>query len=121
MREIKFRGRNAELPACWIYGYFVAVNGMCYIHNKEGIWKIRAGTEGQYIGLKDKNGKDIFENDIVAYNYQDKRDIYTIIWDGVGFVCEKPEPHYNFLDACIWDKVEVIGNIHENPELLKEV
>jgi hypothetical protein len=56
-RLIKFRGRHAEHPVCWIYGYFVVVEGGCHIVNDAGTWKIRAGTEGQFIGSTTRTRK----------------------------------------------------------------
>ncbi|EQC2385999.1 YopX family protein [Listeria monocytogenes] len=80
----------------------------------------------QYTGLKDKNGKKIFEGDIVRningeYSYIGivNKDRYTFYIKGVA-----PEDNYDFADVS--DTVTgkssliVIGNIHENPELLEE-
>ena len=78
----------------------------------------------QYTGLKDKNGKEIYEGDIciVSLSYfKIKDEKATVIFHNGAFQfqygCEKffSKPH----DA--WDKVEVIGNIHDNPELLGKI
>ncbi len=111
MREIKFRARNAELPRCWVYGYFVIQLGVCYIINQDGKFKVIADTEGQYTGLKDKKGVEIYKGDIVKCS-KCVGAIYEIKWNdyhcGWGFI--KPEV----------EGFEIIGNIYEHRELLNE-
>ncbi len=65
MREIKFRARNANVPRCWIYGYFVIENGHNFIINEDGKFPVIADTESQYTGRKDCNDKEIYEGDVV--------------------------------------------------------
>lgn len=82
----------------------------------------------QFTGLKDRNGKDIYEGDILAWhsNIYRKQDwVGLVLYRGAGFAVQESDKSYSspeWLDcACRKDAniIEVIGNIHENPELLE--
>ena len=142
MREILFRGKWLG-NGSWVEGAFCPKNcdsifgQMVYCPSiikldepDDGYWfDVDPATVGQYTGLKDKNGKRIFEGDILRH-CNDNPDS-EIEEKGVAFWDEKycgwrrtsnGEFHHGVVDTyrlspdCVY---EVIGNIHDNPELLK--
>lgn len=78
----------------------------------------------QYTGLKDKNGTEIYEGDIVEVIFDGKLRIFQVVFDlsELDFKATNGTEHYgnNFEYLTCCDEVRIIGNIFENPELLKE-
>ena len=119
MREIKFRAKIKNPHADkWVYGYLVSET---YINEKNnlGYTPVRKETVGQYTGLHDKNGKEIYEGDIVYVVSEDENAF--ILWDE-----ETARYIIQFNGWCAdfdnyYDKeLEVIGNIYDNPDLLEK-
>lgn len=123
MREILFRGKRTDFNR-WIEGYLYRLseklNPFIMIKNEGGTaFEVIPETVGQYTGLTDKNGKKICEGDILRYTIDGDVYIYVCFWDDGN--CEfglKNEKRDFGLAYAPHDK-EIIGNIHDNPELLK--
>lgn len=128
MREILFRGKIIELceyQGQWLEGFYGVENAKSFIAipKENGLNGFYCDTEtvGEYTGLTDKNGKKVFEGDICkAYicraDTVEKEVIGTICFeDGTfEFKCEHDSVYiYPLLEV-----LEVIGNIHDNPELM---
>lgn len=146
MREIKFRGVRTDNGE-WVYGWYAPLvcNDRTIIPNIKDSngsdWKIKEETVGQYTGLKDKNGKEIYDGDIVAFGLgrgfgYDVKDVHrgVVYYEDGSFRLGDiySSDGYNELGNVLYEAMnvegkfyadaicEVVGNIHENPELLEE-
>ena len=149
MREILFRGKmeNGE----WLYGFYHNETSIespssdrkvtrHHIYTQDFDKFVIPETVGQFTGLTDKNGKKIFEGDIVKVTYIEKREYMGVKYDNeyslIEQVCYSIEkacymlcikydditmfrPIHNFENLVTIKNLEVIGNIHDNPELLE--
>ena len=124
MREIIFRGKRVDNGE-WVEGYFVNLWLMHYqkhqpiiTDNNAVSYDVDPSTVGQYTGLCDKNGKKIFEGDIVAFTAYGFDYVGTVefAYGSFSVMCEHASP---FLDQAVSKHgAYIIGNMHDNPELL---
>ena len=119
MRPIKFRGKSIETGK-WVEGYLFCSWDKAFI-----LWgttagipnmvKVDSATVGQYTGLKDKNGKEIWEGDVIKDTGGCAPKIGAVIYENGEF-----RGLYNFpKQDNVCGFCEIIGNIHDNPEPLK--
>ena len=139
MREILFRGKRLDNGE-WVEGAFLndrdgafyicpAASDITYGDNGKrrriGCWySVDLFSVGQYIGLKDKNGKRIFEGDILGsryyYLYPDNVAVEVVKWFCNSWVIQEGDRLPTMLEEDeIMPYSEVIGNVHDNKELLK--
>lgn len=137
MRTIKFRGQcvpDSKYAGEWVEGGYAPPNEDCKEQNEGLIVTFLGGncscsyhvipeTVGQYTGLKDKNDVEICEGDIVAWNRDELK--YVVMFCNGSFYANvdmSNEPFFGFL---LWYmcreefRCTIIGNIHDNPELLE--
>ena len=120
MREILFRGKTQQYTR-WIYGdlnHYMCDDGVFIAENGYSMHRVFKETVGQFIGLTDKNGKKIFEGDIVLYVRDEELGQISYRESEAMFVIEFDTWLTDF-DHLYGKDLEVIGNIHDNPELLK--
>ena len=121
MRTIKFRGFNKK-RGIWLYGSYILNRGLHFVAPDEFAdgktwddYEVEANTIGQFTGLYDKNGKEIYEGDIVRCD----EFIYEVVYESkrfASFAIRRDKDMYDhyFGEAMECDACEVIGNIHDN-------
>lgn len=122
MREILFRGKRLDTGE-WIEGDLLRINGHVFIFPDpapKGIdkYKVDPATVGQYTGLKDKNGKKIYEADILTVTF---RNMGVVEWRDGGFVVNFGDMGIFELTHCFGYTYQmcITGNIHDNADLIK--
>ena len=124
MREIKFRAKEIGSEGKWRVGDLHITATKPHIHSLSNKYLIKTETIGQFTGLCDINSKEIYEGDIIKSSHGT---IHYIVYDN-NLACFKavvarynPLGEYSTLSKgwVVQFNKEVIGNIHDNPELLK--
>ena len=127
MREIVFRGIDIETRE-WVYGFYACLNGKehriytGYTETDCGdyypdCYKVVPKTVGQYTGMTDKNGEEIFEGDIVKLDLVDYVATGVIKWCNTNFrfkfyeFDDDNEDGSGFDNECVF---EVVGNVYDN-------
>ena len=149
MREIKFRGKSDLFG--WVYGSYAIIDGSCHIFEEKDLTEdghhirqdsdrptwVDPNTIGQYTGLKDANGKEIYEGDLLRFppksqweetNYAS---FEVFFHDGdccdghIGYQMNRAHFHGACGGTTFWpfrpkwvNKMVLDGNIHDNPELI---
>lgn len=129
-REIKFRGKR-KTDGEWLYGYyfvnrglhFIVTDGLAPAGNTFHDYEVYPETVGQYTGMKDCNGEEVFEGDVleIPETYVNVRIVGTVNYEHDSFFIKSPNNGRDW-DLC-WTLREyhatVIGKIHDNQELLE--
>ena len=136
-REILFRGKRRDNSE-WVYGSLIVLKNEASIMTPDNpenrhifgypdsvpCYPVRPETVGQDTGLKDKNGNRIFEGDILSGHLDDlfpeNETRLTVVWHETGWFGWNHGCHaFDDFENQFSRQFEIIGNIHDNPELLK--
>ena len=130
MRTIKFRGWNRKNKQ-WLYGFYLQNRGAHFVCPDEFAYskswedyEVEAETVGQFTGLHDKMGREIYEGSIVRTNEGYGPAVIEYLggalilrWKDGGWL--SLAEYDGNIEQPDLDSDEVIGNIHDNPEMLK--
>lgn len=134
MRKILFRGKSIGHGKKWIHGYYVKMDvsgefeedriytGWEDSWEEPDYFEVDPATIGEYTGICDSNCDKIFEGDIITFPYRNKKERGIVSFvNGRFYVKNKVELRNAELHhVALFLEIYVIGNIHDNPELLKE-
>ena len=134
-RTIKFRGKSIY-GEDWLYGSLVKIEKNRYavippLNNIEigksiGMYEVYPETVGQFTGLLDKDGKEIYEGDIlhtITFGFNPEEYTAIILYRNCSFQLSNGRNLFYFgqSDLTKMDDTIVIGNIYDNPDVIKEV
>ena len=131
MREILFKAKRIDNGE-WVEGYVIRKHGLYFIYDivnshscRQNNYEIDSETICQFTGLCDKNGKRIWENDILMAHldesYPEDVTYETVEWGVAGWVAhETGSTDREYIDKFDLKHFKVVGNIFDNPELLQE-
>lgn len=135
-RNIKFSRGKCLDDGSWVYGYCIKyLTGRCFIYepvissvseNDMYEYEVDPETVGQFTGLHCKDSREIYEGDILHFTKYGNEYTAAVKWHKeIGAWCLQlnHEPRLGCRplgDWLLYDSLEIIGNIHDNPELLKE-
>lgn len=127
MRRIKFRGRSINYVAAndsyWAYGLLVNDDPPEIECDDGDIYRVNDNTVGQFTGLTDSNGKEIYEGDVVRFELppmvltDEKTAVGAVVYEYGQFLVIIHAMRFTIFSVI--NDCAVIGNVHDNPELLK--
>lgn len=127
MREILFRGKRSN-------GEWVEGNLIIFPKSKRTkimVWnsadldfdaiEVRSETVGQYTSATDESGERIFEGDILEHVRLDEKEYFVVKWDAIcgAWVAKRTDDNKTIFCSPLRRHLKIIGNIHDNPELLE--
>jgi len=137
LRTIKFRGFNKK-RGIWLYGNYILNRGAHFIAPQEFAngktwedYEVEEESIGQFTGLTDKNGKEIYEGDIVQWGDSEhkikqvvefRNGAFGYVYDTIGsFVPYAANTNFDFAALGTDKRFEIVNNIHDNPDLIEKV
>ncbi len=128
MREYKFRAWDSWWDEMYYFDFAKNIEatpddelkGLWILHEEGSVYAIQNKIKiMQYTGLKDKNGKEIYEGDLVqVLDYTSWEGLYKVVWDEEGLMYVLEDAYGDKEKMCEFEHYLVRGNIYENPELL---
>ena len=137
LRTLKFRGFNKK-RGIWLYGNYILNRGAHFIAPQEFAdgktwedYEVEEESIGQFTGLTDKNGKEIYEGDIVQWGDSEhkikqvvefRNGAFGYVYDTIGsFVPYAANTNFDFAALGTDKRFEIVNNIHDNPDLIEKV